>query len=143
MPKVGDIIHGKNSNKFTWSACSICGKERWVQLIRNKLMSIKCRSCAKVRERHPNWKGGKYKNFYGYVLLKIESTNPFFKMVNSRGYIKEHRLVMAQYLDRCLELWEIPHHINGVKNDNRIENLELMTDSEHNRRTRIEENKKS
>lgn len=138
MLKLGDIIH-KDGNKFVWSACSICGRGRWVQLVRNKLMSIKCKSCAKKGKNHPAWKGGKYKNFYGYILLKIKSTDPFFKMVNSRGYIKEHRLVMAQYLRRCLEVWEIPHHINGIKDDNRIGNLELMSASEHNRRTRIEE----
>ena len=138
MPKLGDIIH-RNGNKFIWSACSICGRERWVQLVRNKLMSIKCKSCAKIRERHPNWKGGKRKNFYGYIQILMKSADPFFKMANSHGYIKEHRLVMAQYLGRCLESWEIPHHINHIKDDNRIENLELMTASEHNRRTRIEE----
>ena len=140
MPKLGDIIH-RDSNKFIWMTCSICGKERWVQLVRDKLMSIKCKSCAKKRGRHPNWQGGRWKNFYGYIQILIESTNPFFEMVNSRGYIKEHRLVMAQHLGRCLESWEIPHHINGVKDDNRIENLELMTASEHNKRTRLEENK--
>ena len=141
MPKIGDVIHGKNGNRFIWSACAICGKKRWVQLVRNKLMSIRCKSCAKTGENHPHWKGGKFKNFYGYILLKIKSTNPFFKMANSQSYIKEHRLVMAEHLRRCLKTWEIPHHINGIKDDNRLENLELMTDSEHNRRTRIEEKK--
>jgi len=79
--------------------------------------------------RHWKWKGGRFKD-NDYFLVKLEPNDPFYPMIENRkshkGYIPEHRLIMAQHLNRCLFTWEVVHHINGNKSDNRIENLQLM-----------------
>ena len=74
------------------------------------------------------WKNGEvYQN--GYVL----SYAPDHPNANAqgKGYVRRSRLVMEEYLDRYLEPEEIVHHLNHKRDDDRIENLELMTNSEH------------
>jgi hypothetical protein len=59
----------------------------------------------------------------GYKFIYI----PNHPNADSRGYVREHRLVMEKKLGRYLQRDEIVDHINGIKNDNRMENLQLVT----------------
>jgi len=72
---------------------------------------------------NPYWRGGR-----SYV----KSANAIYPIVRIDGkYVKEHRYVMEQHLGRRLESSEHVHHIDGDKFNNHIDNLQLMTNSEH------------
>ena len=74
----------------------------------------------RLREKNPNWRGGKSKNKKGYILI-----------LQGENYVLEHRIVMEDYLGRRLTQNEEVHHINGIKDDNRIENLALTIKKMH------------
>jgi len=73
-------------------------------------------------ESHPNWKGGITKNSAGYIFIH-KPNHPF---CDNKGYVREHRLVIEKQIGRYLLPKEIPHHLNEIVDDNRIENFILF-----------------
>lgn len=63
----------------------------------------------------------------GYVYAKA----PYHPFCNSRGYVREHRLVYENSIGRYLTRDEIIHHIDGNRSNNELSNLELTTYKEH------------
>lgn len=156
MPQLGDIKKGREIGKgisrtgqaqnYIWVACEDCGKERWVCTLIGKPKARVCAPCQLNKmhtpviwrkishttkalrrngDKHPGWKGGRVIDHEGYV--HIYYAGGFFSpMAGMRTYIREHRLVMAKFLNRCLLPWEVVHHKNGNKQDNRLENLSLL-----------------
>jgi len=67
----------------------------------------------------------------GYITIWLAPTDFFYPMADGRKRVLEHRLVMARHMKRCLLPWEVVHHVNGIRNDNRIENLQLLAGRKH------------
>jgi len=79
------------------------------------------------------WKGGRSVASNGYVLVKANG----HRLADVRGYAYEHRLVAEAKLGRELKPGEQVHHINGNRQDNRPENLEVVaSQAEHRLRHR-------
>ena len=110
----------------------LCSYDNVSKRIRMKTFSGACASCAPASgSASGHWKGGRSRNKNGYIGIWIPANHRFAGMRHGRGYVPEHRLLMAQKLGRGLESWEHVHHRNGKKDDNRIENLELLPHHEH------------
>lgn len=88
--------------------------------IKRKLPPL-CNDCFGKRKFHPKYKERR-KDKEGYIFIKIP-THPYS---TKAGWVREHRLVMEKRIGRYLHRWEIAHHINEIKDDNRFENLELL-----------------
>lgn len=84
---------------------------------------------------NPKWRGGKKTIKDGYVLVYCpEHPRAIGK------YVYEHHLVMEEYMGRYLRRGEVVHHIDGDKHNNSINNLMLMTASDHTKLHHILEN---
>ena len=74
---------------------------------------------------------GKYIDNKGYVLLrKSDIEKEYHWLLEDENYLLEHRFIMGKHLNRKIRKDENIHHINGVKDDNRLENLELWSTSQ-------------
>lgn len=108
------------SNRRAGRTCSECESP-----ITNGSTTGMCFPCVSLSKRAtvPN----RYLNANGYVMVTAQWDHP---NANKRGRILEHIKVMADVLGRPLLPGENVHHKNGVKDDNRPENLELWVVSQ-------------
>lgn len=86
--------------------------------------NVKIRSLSESQ-----YKGSRTKNSHGYITVHVLPKDYKYK-VSNRPNMLEHRLIMSRHLNRKLKRYENVHHINGIRDDNRLENLELWSSSQ-------------
>lgn len=123
--------------------CPKCADARAKGLNKENLRSWRARNRDRInaREREkrkqsripkPRELKDKSKTAGGYVMVFLAPPGQRGKLksVKTGGIILEHRLVMERHLGRKLIPEENVHHINGIRDDNRLENLELWSTSQ-------------
>lgn len=78
---------------------------------------------------HYRWNAGRMLSDDGYVKVRVGIDHP---LADPNGYAYEHLVVWCAAGRQCPRDGETLHHQNEDKTDNRLENLELLTRSEHN-----------
>jgi len=95
--------------------------------------SSRGRNIGKTGEKSPGWKGGRYTTKRDKYVFIYKPDHPFAKRngKGGGGYVLEHRFIMEGILGRYLNKQEDVHHKNGIKDDNRPENLMLISHNHH------------
>jgi hypothetical protein len=135
--------HCQRVTQHVWATCAVCGDRRWVcqSILREGYRYYCSRDCFaeglrrfNVGPAHHHFKGGDgwFVNSNGYAMVRwstLPESDQRLVYRSKSGWVFEHRVVMARVLGRPIHRDEKVHHRNGVKDDNRPENLEVAVNN--------------
>lgn len=138
--QIGEIKRGIEIGKpdqrraYIWQTCPDCGESKWARIHRGQPVSNRCMACANRKrlsgakgEKSIAWHGGISKRPDGYIKLY----NPNYSRADSNGYVLEHIYIWEQAHNQSLPNGWVIHHLNGIKDDNRPENLLALPIKKH------------
>lgn len=104
--------------------CAEC-KKKFKTRHESETCSKKCMAIYRWKNTPPDkrWRATGEKLHNGYKMIHVKGTSRL---------VPEHRHIMEQKIDRPLTKQDQIHHRNGIRTDNRIENLVLLTRADHN-----------
>ena len=112
----------KGTYKYAAVPCVDCGELHWVALKCGKPRSTRCYSCSnkigrsRRLEENGNWSGGRHRQNDGYIFRTLYPNHPFWNMADKMGRVREHRLVMAESLNRAIEMIKPGIRLGEVSN---------------------------
>ena len=131
---------------YVWVQCPDCQQWRWaaVSKVKGECKSTHCHLCAArsvQRGSGPAYEGWRIGS-RGYRRISIlqlsEGDAALAGAARGLKMVGEHRLVIARCLGRPLESAELVHHVDGMKDNNRPDNLMIMSNAFHAQLTRLE-----
>jgi len=132
------MTSGRAAARKTLRTCHQCGSTFLATLYdvahgRGLYCSRKCTARSRTGARNAGWRGGVRRAPDGRIIALV----PDHPRANNKGYVFRAILVMERLLGRHLLTNEHVHHLNGVVDDDRQENLAVMEASAHLRMHRL------
>lgn len=127
------VLCDKSRSKYSKKFCRLCYERDYFKRNpeKHELKKKSCRNRQRIKKGLPLCDellrtGEGFLDGLGYKIIY----KPGHANSRKRGRILEHVWIMSEYLGRPLTKHENVHHKNGIRDDNRIENLELWSKSQ-------------